>query len=125
MRSALGSLSEVARDESEFRDASVWNVVSDRLEVRRAELGVRRFNGWVAALATAALILAALGIADQLENLRPQGDRQFAGNAQSLPANANMAGSDAEPTPTGSPRSQRVYQREDSGRIPFAIPVRQ
>ena len=69
MKTCLAPLAVVAADESDIRDASVWQPVSKALQVRSADQGARQFNGWVAALATAALLFAAVGIAEQLPDV--------------------------------------------------------
>lgn len=66
MKACLSPLAIVARDESDILDSRIWQSVSKALQSRHADQGMRQFNGWVAALATAALLLAAVGIAEQM-----------------------------------------------------------
>ena len=103
MKSSLEPLAIVSRDESDIRDSSVWPSVSKALETRSADQGVRQFNGWVAALATAALLMAAIGIAEQLPGVL---------------GNSGDVGSESEFAFEGEPAVSKPVKVSDRGTLP-------
>jgi hypothetical protein len=121
LRGCLTHLTRLEVDERQIENVQTWQSVSATIAARDADRGVRQFNGWVAALATAAMLLAMLAVSEQLNVADPSPSVELWSRSQQQ--RPGFASPEVQPVafPGDSPawsNDRESFGLRDTGRTP-------